>query len=201
MQPSSSSIQRLQQHAPSKKHAMQEQQDTIRDNNRTRHLPRATSTNEDRGILVQHLHWGNLGCSLLRNNYVPGTGLGAHGQGNGRPIEVEDYKNRRGLGFCPSCHEIVEARMGNYLHCLLHTMGGSTGASRLPRFPIFSPDPHASSGTPLAALPRISTMRLTLCQLCTLSPRRLLHIRLARENEELDNWTLVPRYLVVIADV
>ncbi|PKI41313.1 hypothetical protein CRG98_038299, partial [Punica granatum] len=55
---------------------------------------------------------------LLRHNYVPDTGLGARGQGISRPIEVEEYKHRRGLGFRPSCHEIIEARRGNHLHRL-----------------------------------------------------------------------------------
>ncbi|PKI59190.1 hypothetical protein CRG98_020419 [Punica granatum] len=59
-----------------------------------------------------------IGKVLLRHNYIPGTGLGARGQGINRPIEVEVYKHRRGLGFRPSCHEIIEARRGNHLHRL-----------------------------------------------------------------------------------
>ncbi|PKI33457.1 hypothetical protein CRG98_046152, partial [Punica granatum] len=59
-----------------------------------------------------------IGKVLLRNNYIPGTGLGARGQGINRPIEIEEYKHRRGLGFRPSCHEIIEARKGNHLHRL-----------------------------------------------------------------------------------
>ncbi|PKI58320.1 hypothetical protein CRG98_021297, partial [Punica granatum] len=59
-----------------------------------------------------------IGKVLLRHNYIPGTGLGARGQGINRPIEVEEYKHRRGLGFRPSCHEIIEARRGNHLHRL-----------------------------------------------------------------------------------
>ncbi|PKI66597.1 hypothetical protein CRG98_013006 [Punica granatum] len=56
-----------------------------------------------------------IGKVLLRNNYIPGTGLGAREQGISRPIKIEEYKHRRGLGFRPSCHEIVEARRGNHL--------------------------------------------------------------------------------------
>ncbi|PKI64961.1 hypothetical protein CRG98_014655 [Punica granatum] len=59
-----------------------------------------------------------IGKVLLRNNYIPGTGLGAHGQGINRPIEIEEYKHRRALGFRPSCHEIIEARKGHHLHRL-----------------------------------------------------------------------------------
>ncbi|PKI78857.1 hypothetical protein CRG98_000718 [Punica granatum] len=56
-----------------------------------------------------------IGKVLLRHNYIPGTGLGARRQGINRPIEVEEYKHRRGLGFRPSCHEIIEARRSNPL--------------------------------------------------------------------------------------
>ncbi|PKI50885.1 hypothetical protein CRG98_028713 [Punica granatum] len=56
MQLSSSNTQRLQQRVPLKRHTLPRQQDMIGDDNRTKRLPRATSTNEDQGILVQHLH-------------------------------------------------------------------------------------------------------------------------------------------------
>ncbi|PKI73788.1 hypothetical protein CRG98_005821, partial [Punica granatum] len=59
-----------------------------------------------------------IGKVLLRNNYVPGTGLGARGQGISHPIEIEEYKHRRGLGFRPSCHEIIEACRGHHLRRL-----------------------------------------------------------------------------------
>ncbi|PKI48924.1 hypothetical protein CRG98_030700 [Punica granatum] len=55
---------------------------------------------------------------LLRHNYIPSSGLGARGQRISRPIEIEEYKNMRGLGFRPSCHEIIEARRGMHLHRL-----------------------------------------------------------------------------------
>ncbi|PKI52181.1 hypothetical protein CRG98_027424, partial [Punica granatum] len=58
------------------------------------------------------------GKVLLRQNYVPGTELGAQGQGINCPIEIKKYKNRRGLGFRPSCHKIIEARRGMHLHHL-----------------------------------------------------------------------------------
>ncbi|PKI49573.1 hypothetical protein CRG98_030029 [Punica granatum] len=64
-----------------------------------------------------------VGKILLCHNYIPGTGLGAHGQGINRPIEVEEYKNRRGLGFRHSCHEIIEARRGKHLHRLAARYG------------------------------------------------------------------------------
>ncbi|PKI59055.1 hypothetical protein CRG98_020543 [Punica granatum] len=64
-----------------------------------------------------------IGKVPLRNNYIPGTGLGARGQGISRPIEIEEYKHRKGLGFRPSCHEIIEARRGNHLHHLAEYYG------------------------------------------------------------------------------
>ncbi|PKI42783.1 hypothetical protein CRG98_036829 [Punica granatum] len=59
-----------------------------------------------------------IGKVLLHHNYVPSTGLGAQGQGINCPIEIEEYKNRRGLGFRPSCHKIIEARKGKHLRRL-----------------------------------------------------------------------------------
>ncbi|PKI36352.1 hypothetical protein CRG98_043257, partial [Punica granatum] len=93
-----------------------------------------------------------IGKFLLRNNYIPGTGLGARGQGINRPIEIEEYKHRRGLGFRPS----------------------------------YSDDTSATPSAVYAVTEEIPSG---------------VHIRLAQENEELDNWTSVPRYSAVIADV
>ncbi|PKI61416.1 hypothetical protein CRG98_018190 [Punica granatum] len=59
-----------------------------------------------------------VGKVLLRHNYIPGSELGAHGQGINRPIEIEEYNNKRGLGLRPSYHEIIEARRGKHLHRL-----------------------------------------------------------------------------------
>ncbi|PKI49029.1 hypothetical protein CRG98_030616 [Punica granatum] len=56
-----------------------------------------------------------IGKVLLKNDYVPGTGLGARALGIIRPIEVEEYHNRRGLD---PCLEIVQARRGKHLHRL-----------------------------------------------------------------------------------
>ncbi|PKI65586.1 hypothetical protein CRG98_014086 [Punica granatum] len=112
---------------------------------------------------------------LLRNNYVPGTGLGARGQGIIRPIEIEEYKHRRGLGFRPSRHEIIEAHRGHHIHRLAAHYG------RLNR------------GIPVPSL--------SLVYAVTEEIPSGVHIRLARENVELDNWTSVSCYSAVIADV
>ncbi|PKI73442.1 hypothetical protein CRG98_006150 [Punica granatum] len=65
-----------------------------------------------------------IGKVLLRHNYIPGTGLGARGQGINCPIEIEEYKHRRGLGFRPSCHEIIEAPSPPPRHALWEAQQG-----------------------------------------------------------------------------
>ncbi|PKI72903.1 hypothetical protein CRG98_006705 [Punica granatum] len=89
-----------------------------------------------------------VGKILLRHNYIPGSGLGAHGQGINHPIEIEEYKNRKGLSFRPSYHEIIEARI-------------CTVTEEIP-FGVY--------------------------------------VRLAQENEELNNWTSVPRYSAALLE-
>ncbi|PKI45847.1 hypothetical protein CRG98_033768 [Punica granatum] len=79
-----------------------------------------------------------IGKVLLKNDYVPGTGLGARAQGILQPIEMEEYHNRRGLGFRPSCDEIVQARRRIISTVLRHTTGSSLGAFRFHRFRSFS---------------------------------------------------------------
>ncbi|XP_031392921.1 uncharacterized protein LOC116204775 [Punica granatum] len=89
-----------------------------------------------------------IGKVLLRNNYIPSTGLGERGQGISRPIEVEEYKHRRGLGFRPSCHEIIEARRGNHLHCLAAHYGRlNRGTPVLPLSHFFPGPTHTIGGT------------------------------------------------------
>ncbi|PKI71969.1 hypothetical protein CRG98_007652 [Punica granatum] len=114
-----------------------------------------------------------IGKVLLKNDYVLGTGLGAHVQGILRPIEIEEYCNRRGLGFRPSYHEIVRARRGKLLHHL--------AAHYRKLFEAFLALPSMYSvteGTPSG-----------------------VHIRPTREDEELANWTAVPLYSAMVADV
>ncbi|PKI40335.1 hypothetical protein CRG98_039274, partial [Punica granatum] len=94
-----------------------------------------------------------IGKVLLRHNYIPGTRLGARGQGISRPIEVEEYKHRRSTSDGPSSD-----------------FDDTTDA--LPT--VYAVTEEIPSG---------------------------VHIRPAQENEELNNWTSVLRYLTVIADV
>ncbi|PKI58762.1 hypothetical protein CRG98_020847 [Punica granatum] len=137
-----------------------------------------------------------IGKVLLRHNYIPGY--------LNRPVEVEEYKNRRGLGFRPSCHEIIEAHKGNHLHRLAAHYGKLNGGIPVPPLShFFLGPPHiiestlngpsSDSDDALAALPAVYTVTEEI-------PSRI-HIRLVQENEELDNWTSVPRYSAVIADV
>ncbi|PKI68454.1 hypothetical protein CRG98_011143 [Punica granatum] len=145
-----------------------------------------------------------IGKILMRHNYVPGTGLGAYGQGISRPIEVEEYKYRRGLGFRPSCHEIIEARCGRHLRHLATHYGKANRGLLVPPLSHFFPGPphivedtldgpSSDSADAPDALPAVYTV--------TEEIPSGVHIRLAEENEELNNWTSVPRYLDVIADV
>ncbi|PKI64278.1 hypothetical protein CRG98_015318 [Punica granatum] len=141
---------------------------------------------------------------LLRNNYIPGTGLGARGQGINRPIEVEGYKHRRGLGFHPSCHEIIEARKGNHLHRLTAYYGRLNKGTLVPPLSHFFPGPsHTIGGTLDGPSSNSDDTPVTPSAVYAVTEEipSGVHIRLAQENEELDNWTSVPRYLAVIADV
>ncbi|PKI67593.1 hypothetical protein CRG98_012016 [Punica granatum] len=83
---------------------------------------------------------------LLRHNYIPGTGLGARGQGISRHIEIEEYKHRRGLGFRPSCHEIIEAHRGNHLHRLAAHYGRLNRGIPVPPLSRFFPGPSHTIG-------------------------------------------------------
>ncbi|PKI46759.1 hypothetical protein CRG98_032849 [Punica granatum] len=145
-----------------------------------------------------------IGKVLLRNNYIPGTGLGAHGQGISRPIEIGEYKHRRGLGFHPSCHEIIEARRGNHLHRLAAYYGRLNRGTLVPLLSHFFSGPsHTIGGTldgPSSDSDDTPAAPSAVCTVTEEFPSGV-HIRLAQENEELDNWISVPRYSAVIADV
>ncbi|PKI54130.1 hypothetical protein CRG98_025494 [Punica granatum] len=145
-----------------------------------------------------------VGKVLLRHNYVPGTELGAQGQGINCPIEIEEYKNRRGLGFRPSCHEIIEARRGKHLHRLAAFYGKvNRGVPVLPLSHFFPAPPHVIGGTLDGPSSVSDTEPVDMPAICAVTEETLLgvHIRLAQENEEFNNWTSVPCYSAVIADV
>ncbi|PKI72110.1 hypothetical protein CRG98_007497 [Punica granatum] len=85
---------------------------------------------------------------LLKNDYVPGTGLGACARGILLPIKMEEYRNRRGLGFRPSCHAIVQARRGKHLHRLAaHDEKLSRGIPVPPLSQFFPAPPQVMGGT------------------------------------------------------
>ncbi|PKI70226.1 hypothetical protein CRG98_009358 [Punica granatum] len=145
-----------------------------------------------------------VGKVLLRHNYVLGTGLGAQGQGINCPIEIEEYKNRRGLSFRPSCHEIIEARRGKHLHHLVAHYGKINRGILVPPLSHFFPAPPLVIGGTLDGPSSVSDAKpVDLSAICCVTEETPLgvHIRLAQENEELNNWTSVPSYSAVIADV
>ncbi|PKI44258.1 hypothetical protein CRG98_035332 [Punica granatum] len=123
-------------------------------------------------------------------DYVPGTGLEAHGQGITRPIEIEEYKNNRGLGFRPSCHEILQAHKGRHLHHLAAYYGKLNRGIPVPPL---SQVRRTSSGTPLTAPPRIQTTRPLLCQPSMPSPRRLLQGPTSASRRRMRNSTTGPQ--------
>ncbi|PKI59070.1 hypothetical protein CRG98_020525 [Punica granatum] len=116
---------------------------------------------------------------LLRHNYIPGVGLGARGQGINRPIEI------------------IEARRGNHLHRLATHYGRLNRGIQVPPLSHFFPGPAHIIGSTLdgpssgsddtpAAPPAVYAV--------TEEIPSGVHIRLAQENEELNNYTSVPRY-------
>ncbi|PKI41444.1 hypothetical protein CRG98_038160 [Punica granatum] len=140
-----------------------------------------------------------VGKVLLRHNYIPGTELGAHGQGINRPIEVEEYKNRRGLGFRPSCHEIIEARRGKHLHRLAARYGKINRGILAQPLSYFFPGPPHIVGEILDGPSSDSDSEpVDLPNICAVTEVTTpgAYIRLAQENEELNNWTSVSRYSV-----
>ncbi|PKI41508.1 hypothetical protein CRG98_038110, partial [Punica granatum] len=138
-----------------------------------------------------------IGKVLLRHNYIPSTGLGARGQGINHPIEVEEYKLRRGLGFRPSCHEIIEARRGNHLHRLAAHYGRLNRGMQVPPLSRFFPRPLLIIGNtldgPSSDPDNTPDASPTLYAVTEEIPSGV-HIRPTQENEELSNWTSVPRY-------
>ncbi|PKI56472.1 hypothetical protein CRG98_023110 [Punica granatum] len=145
-----------------------------------------------------------IGKVLLRHNYIPSADLEARGQGINRPIEVEEYKNRRGLGFRRSCHEIIEARKGNHLHGLATHYGKLNRGIPVPPLSHFFPGPpHIIGGTLDGPSSDSDDTPVALSTVYAFTEEipSWVHIRLVQENEGLDNWTSVPRYSAVIADM
>ncbi|PKI51799.1 hypothetical protein CRG98_027847 [Punica granatum] len=148
---------------------------------------------------------------LLKNDYIPVTGLEAHAQGILRPIEMEEYRNKRGLGFRPSCHEIVQARRGKHLHRLTAHYGKFSRGIPIPPLSQFFPAPPMVMGgifdSPITESDDFSSdtveafLALPAIYAITEETSFGVHIRPAREDEELANWTAVPLYSAMVADV
>ncbi|PKI50474.1 hypothetical protein CRG98_029133 [Punica granatum] len=135
-----------------------------------------------------------IGKVLLKNNYVPGTGLGARAQVILRPIEVEEYRNRRRLGFRPSCHEIVQAHRGKHLHHLAAHYGKLSKGIPVPPLSHFFPAaPLIMEGT--------FDSPSTKSEDSSSDAVEAVHIRPVREDEELTNWTSVLLYSAKVVDV
>ncbi|PKI43603.1 hypothetical protein CRG98_036006 [Punica granatum] len=152
-----------------------------------------------------------LGKALLRSDYVPGIGLGAHAQGILHPVQVEEYRNRRGLGFRPSCHEIIQARHNKHLRRLAAHYGKlSKGISVPPLSHFFRGPPLVVGGTsddtPTESEDSSSDTieaPFVLLDIYAITEETFSRapIRRAQENDELNNWTTVPCYSAIVVDV
>ncbi|PKI69151.1 hypothetical protein CRG98_010466 [Punica granatum] len=162
------------------------------------------------GAVPSSLHQKLKFFVLLKNNYVPRTGLGARAQGILQPVEVEEYRNRMGLGFRPSCHEIVQARRGKHLHRLATHYGKLfRGIPVPPLLQFFFAPPQIMGGTsdtPITETYDFSLdaveafLALPAIYAVTEETSSWVHIRPIREDEELTNWTSVPLYSAIVAD-
>ncbi|PKI65413.1 hypothetical protein CRG98_014152 [Punica granatum] len=124
-----------------------------------------------------------VGKVLLRHSYVPGTGLGAQGQGINCPIEIEEGKH--------------------LYHLAAHYGKINRGIPVPPLSHFFPAPPHVIGGTldgPSSVSDAEPVDPPAVCAVTEETPLGV-HIRLAQENEELNNWTSVPCYSAVIADL
>ncbi|PKI39701.1 hypothetical protein CRG98_039914 [Punica granatum] len=116
----------------------------------------------------------------------------------------KEYKHRKGLGFRPSCHEMMEARRSNHLQRLAMQYGRLNRGVQIPPLSRFFPGPPLIIRSTLDALSsdfdNTPDASPTVCAVTKEIPSGV-HIHPAQENEELNNWTSVPRYSAVIADV
>ncbi|PKI49583.1 hypothetical protein CRG98_030039, partial [Punica granatum] len=112
--------------------------------------------------------------------------------------KIEEYKNRTGLDFRPSCHEIIEAHRGKHLHRLVTYYGKINRSIPVPPLSRFFSGPqHIVGGTLDGPSPNSDDALVDLPGICTVTEETPsgVYIRLAQENEELNNWNLSPALL------
>ncbi|PKI53602.1 hypothetical protein CRG98_026005 [Punica granatum] len=124
---------------------------------------------------------------------------------------MEEYRNRRGLGFRPSCHEIMQARHGKHLHRLVAYYGKlCRGIPVPPLSQFFAAPPQIMGGTsesPITETDDFSSdaveafLALPAIYAVTKETSSRVHIRPVQEDEELTNWTSVPLYSAIVVDV
>ncbi|PKI49448.1 hypothetical protein CRG98_030180 [Punica granatum] len=145
-----------------------------------------------------------VGKFMLQHNYIPGIGLRANGQGITHPIEIEEYKNRRGLSF-----HLLAMRLSKHTRVVTstnsqHTTGRINRGIPVPPLSHFFSGPPSivggtldgpysdSKGAPVSA-PDIYAV--------TQETPQGVYLRPTQENEELNNWISVSCYSAVVADV
>ncbi|PKI58426.1 hypothetical protein CRG98_021184 [Punica granatum] len=113
--------------------------------------------------------------------------------------------------FRPSCREILQARRGKHLHRLAAHYGKFSKGISVPSLSQFFPVPPqimgGTSDSPSTESGDFSSdaievfLALPAIYAVTEETSSGVHIRPARENEELTNWTAVPLYSAIVADV
>ncbi|PKI58006.1 hypothetical protein CRG98_021586 [Punica granatum] len=92
---------------------------------------------------------------------------------------------------------IIEARRGKHLHCLVARYGKiNRGIPIHPLSYFFPGPPHIVGGTLDGSSSDSDSEPVDLPNICAVTEETIpgAYIRLAQENEELNNWTSVPRY-------
>ncbi|OWM69401.1 hypothetical protein CDL15_Pgr006364 [Punica granatum] len=106
--------------------------------------------------------------------------------------------------FFPEADDEQEPRRGNHLHRLAAHYGRLNRGIPVPPLSRFFPGPSHIIGATLDGPSSGFDDTLAAPSAVYAVTEEIpsgVHIRLAQENEELDNWTSVPRYSAVIADV
>ncbi|PKI60087.1 hypothetical protein CRG98_019522 [Punica granatum] len=126
------------------------------------------------------------------------------GKGSTAPLRSKNIRIGEDSASAPPAMRSWKPAGATTSTALPRTMGGSTGAYKFPRYLIFFPGPPHIIGSTLDGPSSDSDdAPVTPPDVYAVTEEIPLgvHIRLAQENEELNNWTSVPRYSAMIADV
>ncbi|PKI69603.1 hypothetical protein CRG98_010016 [Punica granatum] len=152
-----------------------------------------------------------IGKVLLKNDYIPGIGLGARAQGILRRLKWRNTAIGGDSAFAPpvirSCRLVVESIYTALLHI---TEKLFRGISILPLSQFFAAPPQIMGGTSDSPITESDDFSLDAVEAFLALPAiyavteetsSRVHIRPVREDEELTNWTSVLLYSAIVADV